>query len=194
MALVKLHRNIGSLIPANRTGLTSWNLAGSTMGTLVYTHDTKGAIPRIFGARNGQAFSIYDQAVGEQNVGRKFLVALGTYEGKSEQFDTLNYLHQRQALLGNFGETGNKVVDKIWGGVSKVANYPETIGRFAVALGHGHATIQKKYFVAFMSESKNSETSRIMHNQLDVTVVKANGPATLAAIVQQNLAMFQAKV
>ncbi|MEO5857740.1 MAG: hypothetical protein ABIR33_02205 [Pyrinomonadaceae bacterium] len=195
MALVKLHKNPGFLVPTGHPkGLTGWNLAASTMGTIVYTHDTKGAIPRIFGARNGQAFTIFDQAVSEQNVAKNFYVALGTYEGTTQKFDTLNYLHQRQATLGQFGQTGIKTVDKIWGPISKIANYPETIGRFAVALGHGHATIQKKYFVALMSESKNGQTGHIMHNQLDITVVTAKGPATLADIVQQNLTMFQAKV
>jgi hypothetical protein len=183
MTLIKLHRN-GLKVTPDLCKYSHWNLA--SMGSLIYTHDTKGQIANAFRGNEGSGFTISDTPTG-QGASDRFLVVFGKYEGKSEQFEGMNLLHQRNAMLGNHGQTGIAAIDAVFGVASKIANYPETIARAMV-------NPKKKYFVGFFNESKHQHMTRFMHNQGSVCAVYMDGPATLAQIFHKHKNFFFAKV
>lgn len=173
-SLVKLHRNNGDVKP--RPNLRGWDLA---QGSLVYTGSTRGQIGQAF--RNAANFVVYDNSF-NQSDSTAFYVVWGTYEGKTERFDTMNYLHQRAAMNAGFGKTGNDKLDKVWGVVSAAANWQETLARAVI-------NPKTKYFVGFFSKCK-TEPSHIMHNQTDVASLSHNGLSTLAQIFHKYRQMF----
>lgn len=177
--LIKLHRNGGEVAPRkdlSGKSMVGWNLS---RGSIVYTHNRKGGISNVF--RGRADFKIYDQPIGGSES-KKFLLCLGTYEGKTERFQALNYLHQKQALLGSFGETGVKGIDTVFGVVQKAVNWQETLARFIV-------NPKTKFFVGFFSIDKG-EPSLVMHNQKDIVGVMITGQKTLGQIFYENQKMF----
>jgi predicted lipase len=171
--LIKLHQNGGQVAP--REGMTGWNLMN---GSLIYTHRKKHGICNVF---KGEAkFSVYDSSF-DTYESTKFILCMGTYEGKTERFSAMNYLHQRVALLDSFGQTGVKPFDAVMSKVKKVQDYPDTLARFIV-------NPKTKFFAAFYSEKYCTE--KIMHNQKSMFAVTIKGKKTLGQIFAKYHQLF----
>jgi|SoiMethySBSTD1v2_1073268.scaffolds.fasta_scaffold548627_2 hypothetical protein len=170
--LVKLHR--GEDIKPR--AMNKWNLA---QGSLVYTHENR----RLMGARFRKAIDlqIYDNSFGTPDT-TEFLMAWGKYEGKTERFSSLNLLHQRGALLGSFGETGNKGIDTVWNVANGIANWPDTVAGVIV-------NANTKFFVGFFSSTKR-EPYLVMHNQKSIAAVQIDGKTSLAKLFHKYRTMF----
>ena len=172
-ALVKLHNGEGI---APRSILRGWDLA---QGSLVYTDSNRNLMGSKF--RNAINFQIYDNSFGKPDT-TPFFIAWGKYEGKTELFSATNYFHQRTALTGSFGETGNKGFDTAWKAVSSVANWQDTVGKAIV----GGKT---KFFVGFFS-THNGEPTRVMHNQTFIGTYRLKGKTTPALVFNTFRDMF----
>jgi hypothetical protein len=148
-------------------------------GSLVYTHKAKGGIGNIF--MGNDKFFICD-GDGDKAATKKFYIVFGAYEGRTERFSSLNYMHQRHAVLGNFGSTGHRRVDTAIRVVTAIGS-PETIGRAIL-------NPKKKYFVGFFSTDKTSPIY-IMHNQIGKPIYfPIYGKKTLSEIYADKVAAF----
>ena len=156
------------------------NMVGFNLrhGSLVYTHNAKGGIGNIFKGNNN--FYICD-GDGNTAATKKFYIVFGAYAGRTERFSSLNYLHQRQAVLGNYGSTGHKRVDTAMRVISTIGS-PENIVDAILR--------KKKYFVGFFSIDKSSPT-HVMHNQIgEPLYFSVYGKKTLSQIYAETVRSF----